>query len=464
VTIVADIVMIAWVPVVLLLFAVLPSRRAVIVAYLSAWLFLPVVSYRLPFLPDYTKMSATCAGVLLGAIAFDTKRLVTYRPQWIDVPMALFCLSPFASSITNGLGVWDGMSAVMALMVTWGLPYLVGRVYFTDTVAARELAIGIFVGGLLYIPFCIFEMRMSPQLHNLVYGSIPRSVQMRFGGWRPSVFLEGGLQLGLWMTAASLIGFWIWQTGLVKRVFGVSMDLLVPVLMLVTVLCRSTGALLLLVAGLGALWSARNLHTRLVLYGLLLIAPVYIGIRTTGGWSGQQVIDLANIIDEDRAQSLQYRVENENILIAKALEKPWFGWGGWARSRVYDEWGKDISVTDGHWIIELGTQGLLGLITGFMILLAPLAILVRKFSIRYLATAEMAPVLAMGVVVALYAIDCLPNAMLNPVYMVVAGAVTSVAVAGRRVLSSFESSNAGVDHGSSNRSRAIARRLYPVGR
>lgn len=57
-----------WPLIVLALFTVVPPRRAVIIGMLGAWLFLPVVAgYRLPGMPDITKMSITCAGVFVGA-------------------------------------------------------------------------------------------------------------------------------------------------------------------------------------------------------------------------------------------------------------------------------------------------------------------------------------------------------------------------------------------------------------
>ena len=48
---------------------------AVIAAFLIAWLFLPMAGFRLAGLPDYTKMSATTLGVLMGAALFDADRL-----------------------------------------------------------------------------------------------------------------------------------------------------------------------------------------------------------------------------------------------------------------------------------------------------------------------------------------------------------------------------------------------------
>ncbi|NJL30324.1 MAG: hypothetical protein HC898_01100 [Phycisphaerales bacterium] len=41
----ALLVLLGWLPMVALMFAALPARRAVVIAYLAAWLFLPMVSY-----------------------------------------------------------------------------------------------------------------------------------------------------------------------------------------------------------------------------------------------------------------------------------------------------------------------------------------------------------------------------------------------------------------------------------
>ncbi len=87
------IAMFGWIPLVLALFVFLPARRAALAGVLTGWMFLPVAAYRIESLPDYTKISATCAVVLLAIAVFDFRRLVALRPRLVDLPMALFCLS-----------------------------------------------------------------------------------------------------------------------------------------------------------------------------------------------------------------------------------------------------------------------------------------------------------------------------------------------------------------------------------
>jgi hypothetical protein len=61
----------SWPVVVLALFAWLPPRRAAIAAFLVGWLFLPISSFKLPGLPEYSKIFATNASVLLAILVFD---------------------------------------------------------------------------------------------------------------------------------------------------------------------------------------------------------------------------------------------------------------------------------------------------------------------------------------------------------------------------------------------------------
>src|SRR3954470_14694027 len=137
-----------WIPILLLLFSAWPSRRAVIVACVFGWLFLPYAGYDLPGLPAYSKQTATSLGVLLATAVFRVDLLLALRPRWADLPVAIWCLCPIASSLINDLGLYDGLAMAFGHSVLWGLPYLIGRIHFTRLEHIRELAIGIVEGGL----------------------------------------------------------------------------------------------------------------------------------------------------------------------------------------------------------------------------------------------------------------------------------------------------------------------------
>src|SRR5262249_30746288 len=135
--------MFGWVPFIILLFAFVPARKAVIAGILLGWMFLPIYTYDLPSMPDYTKTSAITLGVLFSALLFDPRTVLSYRPSLVDLPMAVWCLCPIASSLSNDLGLYDGVSTALTEVFTWGIPYFLGRVYFGDAMGLRMLAAGL---------------------------------------------------------------------------------------------------------------------------------------------------------------------------------------------------------------------------------------------------------------------------------------------------------------------------------
>ena len=258
----AYIALLCWVPFVIALFALVPGRRAAAAALVGAWLFLPPAGLAIAGLPDYTKMTAATIGIMLGTLIFDPGRIPAFRPRWFDLPMLLWCTTGLVSSLQNGLTIYDGLSGSLGLVITWGLPYFLGRLYFGDPDGLRLFAVAMIIGALAYVPLCLWEIRMSPHLLNTFYG-LGGWQGIRLGGYRPYVFFKTGLELGLWMTAGSLLGWWLWWCGVVKKIgsypFGA---VLLPVLMITTLLCRSTGALALLACGMMVLWLSARFQTR----------------------------------------------------------------------------------------------------------------------------------------------------------------------------------------------------------
>jgi hypothetical protein len=445
-------VMLAWIPVVLFLFSKLPIQRALILSFLIAWLFLPMGEIKFAGIPSYNKMSATSYGILLATFIFDFQRIRQFRSHWIDLPMLVWCLSPGLSSLANGLGPYDAASATLTQTVTWGFPYFLGRLYLGTLKGLQQLAIAIVWGGLVYIPLCLLEIRLSPQLHFWLYGFYPQSFDqaIRYGGFRPIIFMQHGLMVGTWMMTATLIAFWFWRTGSLEPLlwqfaqgtppkadfnreplWGRSLAIFCG-LLATFALVKATGAYFLLVLGIALVLGIRWWRTSLPL--LLVIAALcgYLVFNSTGGMTPQAIAQVSTVASRltntDRGSSLNFRLTNEALLSAKARQQPVFGWGGWGRARIYDEFGKDISVTDSLWIINFGNFGYVGLISWMGALLLPVLVFVL---LRYPASMWLHPqvlpaaILSIGLV--LYVMDCLVNAMVNPIYTLVAGGIAGLA-------------------------------------
>jgi hypothetical protein len=248
---------------------------------------------------------------------------------------------------------------------------------------------------------------------------------IRYGGYRPVVFMSDGLMLGMFMATSTLVAFWMWRTGVRRAILRLPLSWACALLGITTVLGKSAGAIVLLVAGIIALEYTRRLRSA-ALVAILLAAPfVYCGARLSG-WTGESVVELVGSrFDEDRAGSVRFRMYNEDMLIGKALHKPWLGWGGWSRARVFDEEGNDITVTDGMWIIALGQTGVVGLAALLVTLTLPAAALLLRFRARHWADPRLAAAAALAASLLLWAIDDLLNAMPSPLYPASAGALVS---------------------------------------
>jgi len=387
-----------------------------------------MAGYALPGLPDYTKTFATCVGALLGISLFHSKLFFLYRANWLDTAPLIFCFSPFLSSLVNGLGAYDGVSAAFHQSVTWGLPYLIGRLAYRGRNDLIPLAVSCVGCALVYMTLCLWEVRMSPQLHTIFYGFHQHSFgqTIRFGGWRPTVFMEHGLQVALWMGFCLLISYVVWRmTPLIEKHKHLSLILL------------SLGGTFLLLKSLGAvvLVAIAILLFELVqftrLRWLYLVLPVcvtsYLLVRGLGIGSPETLIRFVrDNISVDRAESLQFRLDNEDLLADRARQQVWLGWGGWGRNRVFDEHGKDLTVTDGLWIIIFGTQGVLGLSTFYaMQLIAPTGCLVSgRFR-------KNAPTIGLALGCLISNVDTLPNAMTIPIFQVILGALVTVSLSKR---------------------------------
>jgi hypothetical protein len=426
-------VMWSWIPVMLFLFMRYPARKAIIVSFVVAWLFLPIARFDFPGIPDYTKMSATCYGILLATAIYDAQTFKSFRFHWVDVPILLWTtVSPFMSSITNGLGAYDGLSSALNQVITWGIPYFLGRMYINNLAALRDLAIAIFIGGLIYIPFCWYESFTFSSLHMLLYGASTgrdAAQSIRYGGYRPQVFLEHGLMLGVWLMSACLMGIALWKANILKRVWAIPISLWFVVLLATFVIARSTGAYLLFLIGTIILFVAWRFRTAALVWLLIASLCYYLFLGVSDTLPRKEIVGgLSQVFNAERVGSVEFRFHNEEILSARARQKIVFGWGGFGRNRVFNEYGEDISITDSLWIITFGVYGTFGLVTLVASILLPVMSFCVRYPARFWSHPNLAPAAALAVCVLLYMADCVLNAMVNPIFMLVAGGLAGLAL------------------------------------
>ena len=261
----------AWVPVSMLLFWKLPPARAAVACLIGGWLILPtarfaddVAGVEFPYwimpscLPsDYWTTKARVIGIaaLLGVMAFDPTAWLRFRPKAFDLPILGWCLCPLASGLINRQSPLLAVADTGYQTLSWGVPYLIGRLYFADPAGLELLAKGVIAGGLAYLPVCLFEFVTGPRMYAALYGFQPYQTagMSRYFGYRPVGFLEDGNQLGMWLASSALAAFWLWRSGQLARFWRVPGWFVAAVLVGQSILSQSAGAVALLVLAMVAL-------------------------------------------------------------------------------------------------------------------------------------------------------------------------------------------------------------------
>jgi hypothetical protein len=333
--------------------------------------------------------------------------------------------------------------------LVWGVPYFLGRLYFTDFDSIRDLALGLVLGGVVYAPFALFESIMSPKFNMWVYGFLPGAANEfdRGGGFRPVVFMAHGLAVGMWTVATAVVAFGLWGSGAVRRITiwplrqPVSMALIVLGLLFTAVMSRSTGALGIGIAGVLAVLQIRLVKVPIVLALLLVVSPIYVTARCSG-WDAQEFIQwIKTDISPDRAGSFAFRVANENAILKKINSNPEVGsstWGFGDRGKAikvekesprnaYGKLDRGEVTFDSLWGICLGMYGYVGLIACWTAMLLPVVRFMVCHHPRTWFNPVVAPAAALTVVIICWMIDNISNAMTNPALILIGGALAGVA-------------------------------------
>jgi hypothetical protein len=194
-------------------------------------------------------------------------------------------------------------------------------------------------------------------------------------------------------------------------------------LLAVLVLCKSAGALVYGLALIPVLFLLGRRWQVLLAASLAMMIMAYPALREAGLIPVDTMLAIAYDISPERAYSLQFRFDNEEKLLARAAEKPLFGWGGYGRNLIMDPvTGRAITIADGAWIIVLGIYGWLGYIAEYGLLSLPLILLGREALVQ--RSAAFSPYVAgMALILAVNMIDMLPNATLIPLTWMMAGAL-----------------------------------------
>lgn len=427
-----------WPLAVIVMFRVMTTERAMIWSILGGYLILPpAIGIYLPVLPGFDKHSIPALSALVCIVALG--RRVSPLPAGLigKVLLVVFIVSPIGTVLTNrepvffalgalpGLTLRDIFSAGIYQFMTI-LPFVLARDLLATPTAQRELVRALVIAGLAYSLPMLFEVRMSPQLNLMIYGYFQHSFDqmIRFGGFRPIVFLQHGLWLAIFtlMTLAAAVAA-ARHAIPAARMRYVAASIYLAVML---ILCRSAGPLILALGLLPLLMFAGQKMQLRIAAVLAVLVVAYPMLRGAALIPVDAMVQRAETIDHDRAGSLRFRFDNEASLLAHAARKPAFGWGQWDRNMVHHpETGQPISVSDGRWIIVLGIGGWAAFLAEFGLLALPLVTLWRRSG--WLPARDAPFVSPLALMLAVNMVDLIPNATLVPITWLVAGALLGFA-------------------------------------
>ena len=449
---VALIALLSWPLVIFMMFRVMTLERALIWSILGGYMLLPQLSeINLPVIPSFNKASIPNLTVLVVVVVM-MGRVPQLLPRSLPARLLILALvlSPGLTVFNNlepvrfGIQQFGGFTLIdpalaervelprlrpydaiaeVANQIIFLLPFFLARHFLRSEEAIRELLRALVIGAMIYALPMLFEIRFSPQLHTWIYGFFQHQFgqTIRFGGFRPIVFMPHGLWLALFILKALLAA--VALTQMAKADIKGRMLALCLFLAVLLILCRSVGPIFLALALLPLLlFTPPRMH---VLTGMsaATLVMVYPLLRGGGLIPTDAIVARVAAFDEDRAQSLGFRFMNEDAVLDHVAEKPLLGWGGWGRFVPHDPvTGRTETIVDGMWVIVIGHYGWIGYIALFGLLTLPLVSLWWQ-SRRALAPEMPFAVSALVLIYTANLLDLLPNATLVPLTVLIGGAL-----------------------------------------
>lgn len=439
----AVVVLWAFLPLAILVFRLLPGPLAATVLLLGGEMFLPADgAIDLPGFPALDKDLVVYTSVLICMLLFQRRRFFAARPGTsLELLGVVIALGGIVTSLLNsdalrygpvviqGIPLDEVPTAVVADLLTYVPPFLLGRALHRDLRDLHRLFATLAMAGLVYSAFAWIEMWFSPQLHFWVYGFMHFSFDQtwRWGGYRPVIFMRSGLAYAIFMVTTMVAATSLARAQL--PVFQLSSRLVAPYLLWLVVLTRSLASMVLGAVSAPLVWFARPRAIARVAVVLALFVTFYPMLRLAGWVPVERITELFQSVDATRAKSLGGRFGVELAMVEKARERFVFGWGGYSRNWIFDaRTGERDVIPDGHWVLILGSRGLVGFLSDFGLLVIPVLVAARR--LRRVPDRQAQILLAgLMLILGLRLVDLIPNGRWTSLPTFLAGALYSSAIA-----------------------------------
>jgi hypothetical protein len=411
-----------------------PTKNAIFLSLTLAALLIPSdFSVDPPFIPPLDKDSITYISLVVFLVMLG-KKFRIFLPGLPTKLMIAYLGATFFSSMLNGDPVFTGLMVLPGISLYDTLtfvmlaflhltPFFFGRYYSTGLRDAEGYYKLLVVLALIYSLPMLLEMRISPQLQHMVYGFNASSFlqQIRDGGYRPMVFYGHGLGLAFWFSTC-IVGLVTLIRCKVRKIAKFPSVFVLVYLLIVLFLCKTWSAMFYAMLACGFIFLLspnRQVKYAFIIALFVLLYPVG---KISGVLPEKEIVSAIAANNPSRAQSLNFRLENETVLLAHALERPYFGWSGYGRIFVYDDFGKNKTIVDGRWIIELAANGIIGFIFYYAILIIPLYY-AKKYIYKIQDPIDKIYFASLAVMLLICILDSIPNTGMRPMHLFLAGAL-----------------------------------------
>jgi hypothetical protein len=441
----AYLVLLGWPLAAAVMFRIWPVQKALVWSLLLGHLFMPSgTMIKFPMLPPVDKGSVAAVSTLALCMLVAPRLIPSPAAfprlgrQIVLVLLIVIMVTPILTVLQNtqpivygptflpGLRLYDAFGLISQTIIAL-IPFWLGLRYLNTREGHLALLQALTLTGLIYTIPALLEIRLSPQLHNWVYGFFPFDFvqQMRDGGFRPVVFLNHGLMVGIYFCMSIISAFVLYREARREERNAFGWFAAGLWLLFVLALSKSLGALMI-AATFSLIVFFLGRRPQITIAVVLAFVVMFYPMLRGAGWIPVGLAhDIAMSIDVDRAASLKFRLDNEDALLAHANEKPFSGWGSWGRHGIFDpDTGEMTSITDGIWIIIIGVYGWFGYIGRFGLLTGPILLYALRRS-TYGPSYVMPGVI---MVLAANLVDLLPNAGLVNYVWLMAGAVAGYVV------------------------------------
>ena len=299
--------------------------------------------------------------------------------RWFDLPMVAWVMTPAITGIFNDSSYDSDLSQTLYLTITWGMPYVAGRISLQSFADIRNSFQCLLWAGLVTFAVALFEFIFGRFVYENLYGNHPYQSDgvSKYFGSRPLLTFEDPNQIGMWWATLALIAFWQIKFGRSANFFrGFFSLLLIPV-----VLFQSVGGFVLSAIGAAfiAIKSPRFIASAffiMVVSGSILFVArgpiLHYGNSLADSTSlGQKTKDVMRKIG---VYSFGWRMARENDHYALEQQRPLIGWGDvnfWKSNEgKIRPWGFITLVT--------GAYGAFGLLAWASLTLVPCILVLRS--------------------------------------------------------------------------------------